>query len=194
VANLSFAFIPLRLCAFAGYFFLPGILLAQIEKAFPAKAQKFRSTQMLKRYTFWLWTAVVVLFIAGAVHSVGLFISPSPANETERQMLDLMMHYKQDFGFGFHPTMWDLFRSLSSCFTFLCFLSVLTIGFLLKKRAASQLLQGIIRIHLLVFTVVLLVMIFLTFLVPIVFMALVVLCLAIGLATMPTKPSAAEAG
>ena len=49
---------------------------------------------MLKRYKFWLWLAVVFLLLTGAIHSIGLFISPVPANETERQMLKLMSTYK----------------------------------------------------------------------------------------------------
>jgi hypothetical protein len=49
---------------------------------------------MLKRHTFWLWAAVVFLLLTGAIHSISLFISPTPQNETERQMLFLMMSYK----------------------------------------------------------------------------------------------------
>jgi hypothetical protein len=72
---------------------------------------------MLKRYTFWLWMAVVFMFLTGAVHSISLFVSPVPANEVERQMIELMTTYKSDLGAGFHPTMENLFtghRSLSS--------------------------------------------------------------------------------
>jgi len=148
---------------------------------------------MLKRYTFWLWAVVVLLMLTMAVHTVGLVIPPSAANETERQMLGLMMHYKLDLGAGFHPSMWDLFRSLSSCFSFLCFLSAMTIAILLKKKAAPELLKGIIAIQLLVFAMALVVMAFLTFLIPIVSIGLVVLCLAIGLIMIP-KHSVAEPG
>ena len=147
---------------------------------------------MLKRYTFWLWTAVVLLWLTGIIHSIGIFVPLAPSNETERQMLDLMLHYHLNLGNGFHPTMWDLFRALSSCYSFICFLAAMTIAYLLKNRAAPTLLKGIIRIHLLVFGAVLVVIAFLTFLAPILLTGLVVLSLAVGLLTMPGKHSVAE--
>src|SRR6266480_552530 len=108
---------------------------------------------MLKRYTFWLWLAVVFLFLNGLIHSIGLFIGLAPTNETERQMLDLMMNYKLDLGAGFHKSMWNLFTALSSCFTFLCLLGGLNISYLLKKKVAPGILKVIVRIHVLVFGV-----------------------------------------
>jgi hypothetical protein len=145
---------------------------------------------MLKRYTFWLWLAVVFLFLTGLIHSIGLFISPAPANETERQMLDLMMTYKLDLGAGFHKSMWSLFTALSSCFTFLCLLGGLNIAYLLKKKVAPGILKGIVRIHVLVFGVCFVVMVIFTFLPPIVLTGLVVLFLAIGLFTIPSEDQA----
>jgi len=145
---------------------------------------------MLKRYTFWLWLAVVFLSLTGVIHSIGLFIRPTPGNEVERQMLDLMMNYKQDFGAGFHPSMWNLFIALSSCFTFLCLLGGLTLAYLLKKRVAPDVLKGIVRIQLLVFGICFIVMSVLTFLPPIVLTGLCVLFLAIGSVMFPgTKQS-----
>jgi len=106
---------------------------------------------MLKRYTFWLWLAVVILFLTGLIHSISLFISPVPANEVERQMIELMTHNKMDMGAGFHRTMWDLLTALSASFTFFCLLGGLTIGYLLKMKAPLAILKGIVRIHLLIF-------------------------------------------
>ena len=145
---------------------------------------------MLKRYTFWLWLAVVFLFLAGLIHSIGLFIGPAPANETERQLFDLMMNYKQDLGAGFQKSMWDLFTALSSCFTFLCLLGGLNITYLLKKKVRLGILKGIVRIHLLVFGVCFVVMAIFTFLPPIVLTGLLVLFLAIGLFTIPSEGQA----
>ena len=145
---------------------------------------------MLKRYAFWLWLAVVFLFLTGLIHSIGLFISPVPANETERQMLDLMNNYKQDMGAGFHRSMWSLFTALSSCFTFLCLLGGLNISYLLKKKVAPGILKGIVRIHVLVFGVCFVVMVIFTFLPPIVLTGLLVLFLAIGLFTIPSEAHA----
>ena len=143
---------------------------------------------MLKRYTFWLWLAVVFLFLAGGIHSIGLFVTPVPGDEVERQMLDLMRNYKENMGAGFHPTMWNLVTGLSSCFTFLCLLAGLTIAYLLKKKVAPDILKGIIAINLLVFGSCFVVMTIFTFLPPIVLTGLVVLFLAIGLFTIPATP------
>ena len=140
---------------------------------------------MWKRYTFWLWTAVVFLLLTGAIHAISLFISPTPQNETERQLLALMTSYKQDMGGGFHPTMWNLFTALSSCFTFLCVLGGLTIAYLLKKKATPEILKGIVGIHLLVFAVCFIVMAVFTFLPPIVLTGLCVLFLGLGFLAIP---------
>ena len=141
---------------------------------------------MLKRYTFWLWTAVVFLLLTGAIHSVSFFVSPTAQNETERQLFALMMTYKQDMGSGFHPTMWNLFTALSSCFTFLYLLGGLTLAYLLKKKVAPDTLKGVVVIHLLVMGVCFTIMAALTFLPPIVLTGLCVLFLAIGLITIPS--------
>jgi hypothetical protein len=39
-------------------------------------------------------TGAVVLLLLGLAHSLSLFEKPVPANETERQLLDLMSNYK----------------------------------------------------------------------------------------------------
>jgi hypothetical protein len=39
-------------------------------------------------------TGAVVLVLLGLVHSLSLFEKPVPANDTERQLLDLMSNYK----------------------------------------------------------------------------------------------------
>jgi len=70
---------------------------------------------MLKRYTFWFSAAVIFQFLTGIIHSLSLFIAPSPENEAERQMFDLMTTHKLNMGGGFHPTFFNLFTALSSC-------------------------------------------------------------------------------
>jgi len=147
---------------------------------------------MLKRYTFWLWTAVVFLLLTGAIHSISFFISPTAQNETERQLFALMMTYKQDMGNGFHPTMWNLFTALSSCFTFLYLLGGLTLAYLLKKKVVPDTLKGVVVIHLLVMGVCFIVMTALTFLIPIVLTGLCVLFLGIGLITIRSRSTGGE--
>lgn len=142
---------------------------------------------MLKRHTFWLWLAVAFLFLTGLIHAVGLFISPVPANETERQMIELMMNYKQDLGAGFHKSMWSLFTALSSCFTFVFLMGGATIAFLLKRNASALILKGLVGIYLLLFGIIFVVMVLFTFLPPIVLTGLVVIFLGISWLTIPKQ-------
>lgn len=139
---------------------------------------------MLKRYTFWLWMAVVFMFLTAAVHSLSLFVSPEPANEVERQLVNLMKTYQNDFGAGFHPTMGNLFTALSSCFSLLCLLGGLTNAYLLKKRVDARIMKGIIWINLLVFGICFVMMLVFTFLPPIVLTGLIVLFFALAMITI----------
>ena len=123
---------------------------------------------MLKRYTFWFTAAIIFQFLTAALHAIGLFITPDPANETERQLVTLMATYKMEDGMGFAPTFGDLFTALSSCFTFLCLFAGLTNGYLLWKQTEPDVMKGILAINVAIFGLVFLVMAVLTFLPPIV--------------------------
>lgn len=89
---------------------------------------------MLKSYRFWLWLAVVVLLLNALIHSLTLFVEPVPQNETERQLLSLLVSYKQNFGAGFQRSMKEIFIALSACFSLLCLLGGLTLMYLLRKQ------------------------------------------------------------
>ncbi|MEK6335425.1 MAG: hypothetical protein AABM67_10785 [Acidobacteriota bacterium] len=132
---------------------------------------------MLRRYTFWLWAAVVVMFLTAAVHSITLFISPAPQNEVERQLFELMRTYRPDLGPIFHPTWANLSTALSSCFSLLCVLGGLINAYLLKKKAGPEIMKGIVLIDLFVFAICFAIMAILTFLPPIVLTGLIVLFL-----------------
>ena len=63
-----------------------------------------------------LFTAgAVVLLLLGAVHSLSLFEKPIPANETEKQLLDLMTNYHFNL-MGSLRSMNDLLRGFSISF------------------------------------------------------------------------------
>ena len=123
---------------------------------------------MWKRYTFWLSAAVLFMLITAVIHSLSLFIQPAPSNDTERQMLELMSNYRMDMGAGFSRTFSNLFTALSSCFSFVCLLGGLTLGYLMIKHTEPKLMKGVIGIHLVVFGVIFLVMSVFTFLPPII--------------------------
>lgn len=139
---------------------------------------------MLKRYTFWLWIAIVFMLLNATLHSVTLFIQPAPQNETERQLTQLMRTYRNDFGAGFHPTTQNLFTALSSCFSLLCLLGGLMNAYLIKKGVGAEIMRGVIVIDLLVFGICFGVMAVFTFLPPIVLTGLIVLFLTLAMVAL----------
>ena len=139
----------------------------------------------MKRYTFWLWLAIVFLLLTGAVHSLSLFIAPVAQNETERQLINLMTNYKQDMGGGFHPSMMQLFTALNSCFTLFCFFAGLTNAYLLRKKVVPEVLKGILRINVAIFAICFVMMAVFAFLLPVVMIGLVLLFLTISMLLVP---------
>jgi hypothetical protein len=57
----------------------------------------------------------VWLVLLGLVHSLSLIQKQAPANDTEKQLLNLMMNYRFDLA-GSMRSMWDLFRGFSISF------------------------------------------------------------------------------
>jgi hypothetical protein len=146
---------------------------------------------MVKRYRFWFWLAVGLLFLTALVHTTTLFLQPAPQNDTERQLLDLLANYKQDFGAGFQRTMKDIFRALSACFSLVCSLGGLTLCYLGRKHLEVGILKGIVGIHVLVFGICFGVMAAFTFLPPIVLTGLIFLSLLITYLLIPRQESSA---
>jgi hypothetical protein len=140
---------------------------------------------MLKRFTFWLWVAVVFQLLTALAHSLSFFVTQTPLNESERQLLDLMANYRLDMGAGFHRSTQNLFNALSACFPLLYSFGGLINIYLLKKRVEVGLLRGFLIIELVIFGVTFAVMIMLTFLPPITLTGLVFLFLAIAFFTLP---------
>lgn len=143
---------------------------------------------MLKRYRFWLWLAVVLLLLTALIHSLSFFFQPAAQNETERQLLELMTSYKQDFGAGFKRSTKDLVTALSACFSLVCLLGGLTLGFLLRKQAEVRIMKGVVGIHVLVFGICFALMVAFTFLPPIVLTGLIFLSLLLAYCLIPRQP------
>ena len=140
---------------------------------------------MFKRYTFWLWVAVIVQLLAATTHSLSFFIKPIPTTETERQLLELMASYRMDMGAGIHRSMQQLFTALSACFPLLYLLSALNNIYLLRKRVDASLVKGLIAIQIVVLGICFGVMAALTFLPPIVLTGLVFITLSISYFLIP---------
>ena len=60
-------------------------------------------------------TGAWTLLLLGAVHSLSLLEKPTPANDAERQLLDLMANYKFNL-MGSVRSMADLMRGFSISF------------------------------------------------------------------------------
>lgn len=142
---------------------------------------------MWKRYRFWLIAAIIFQFLAGATHVITLLISTEPASEKERQLMEMVDTFRPDLGPWFHPTFGNLITALSSCFSFVCLLGALTLGYLVWKDAELGLLRGITLINVLIFGTMFLVVVWFTFFLPVTFIGLIFLNLLIGYLLMPKK-------
>jgi len=126
-------------------------------------------------------------FLTAIIHSLSFFANPVPQNETEHQLFDLLANYKSDFGGGFRRSTKDLFTALSACFSLVCLLGGLTLGYLAYHRVDVRTLKGVVEIHLLVFGICFGVMVVFTFLPPIVLTGLIFLSLLIAFFLMPSR-------
>lgn len=145
---------------------------------------------MLRRYTFWLAAAVIFQLLTALLHSLSLFVRPEASNDTERQMMALMTTHRFDMGGGFHPTAANLMTALSSCFSFVCLLGGLTLGYLLWKQTEPNVMKGIIGINLIVFGAIFAVMAVFTFLPPIILTGLIFVNLLAAYLVVPKVESA----
>jgi hypothetical protein len=132
---------------------------------------------MLKSYTFWFKSAIVLQLLTAGVHALSFLIKRPPTSESEKQMLDLMINLKKDMGAGFNPSMMDMLLALSSCFTLVYLLGGLLNIHLIRKKVDMEVLKGVLNVNLLIFGTSFIIMAFLTFLPPIIMTALVFILL-----------------
>ena len=135
---------------------------------------------MLKRHSFWLWVAVVLQLATGVIHVLSLFMKPVPKNDTERTLIELMSNYRIDLGAGYLRSMDQIFTAVSSCYSLLCLLGGLTLAFLLRRKAPTDILRGITGINLIIFGIAFCIMAAFTFLPPIILTGLIVAALGAG--------------
>ena len=142
---------------------------------------------MLKRFSFWLWVAIAFQLLNALAHSLSFIITPVPANETERQLLDLMSNYRMDMGAGFSRSMHQLFTALSACFPLLFLLGASNNIYVLKRRLDPSVIKGLLAIQLIIFGICFGLMVVLTFLPPIVMSGLVFVSLAAAFFLTPRE-------
>ena len=136
---------------------------------------------MQKSKPIWLLVAAIMQYVTAAVHTSGLFIEQTAANDTEAQLLKLMSEYKLDLGAGFHPSMQNLFTSMSISFSLFIVFGGILDHFLWKRNPEARLLKGIVLIQTMIFGIVFLTMACLTFLIPIICTGLIFLSLLFAL-------------
>lgn len=120
-----------------------------------------------------IFSLLTLQFLTAFFHSLSLFTTPVSTNETEKQLIDLFTNYKQDLGMGFNRSMYDLFKGLSTCFSLICILGGWINLYFLKNDLGAQLWKGLLNIEIVVFGTLFLVMLFFTFLPPIVLTGLI---------------------
>ncbi len=130
-------------------------------------------------YTFWLRVAAVMQLITALIHSLSLFVKPEPASDIERQIFIMVESYRFDLGGGFHQPLGDLMTGLSMCFCLFFLLGGSVSLFLLRKRAAPDLISGIVDIYIVAYGFCFVWMMLFTFLPPIVLSGTVFLALVI---------------
>ena len=114
-------------------------------------------------------------FLTAFFHTLSFFSKQEGRNETEKQLLDLIVNYKQDLGMGIHRSTFDLFTGLSLCFTLICLLGGLINVYFLRRRLPQEFWPGLLKIEVIVFGAVFLSMLVFTFLPPIVCTAFIFL-------------------
>jgi hypothetical protein len=128
---------------------------------------------MNKKFSFFIRGLIVFQLLTAAFHSLSFFISPEPANETEKQLQVLMDTYKKDMGAGISRTFADVFLSLSVCFTLICLLGGLINWYMKKTQISSDLWKGLLLIETIIFGVLFLVVLKFTFLPPMICIGLI---------------------
>jgi hypothetical protein len=136
----------------------------------------------------WIMMAVLQLLTAAA-HALSFLAEPQAQDETGRQLLNLMMNYKEDLGAGFHRTTFQVFTALSACFSLLYLFAGITNIYLLRAKAPMHLLHGMAGIQVVVLGTCFAIMAALTFLPPIVLTGLCFLtCIWAWFASRAGKP------
>ena len=133
---------------------------------------------MFSNFSFWIWGAVVVQLLTAFFHSLSFIAKSKPANESEKQLLDLMTNYKMNMGGGIRRNFKSIFTGVSICFTLIFILGAALNWYFIRSGISPELWNGILLIQLIVYGAVFLFQVRLTFWPPIIVTGLVFLFLA----------------
>lgn len=134
--------------------------------------------------SFWIRGTYIFQLATGIIHSLSFFAEQVPANEKEKQLLDIMSNYKMDMGSGIHRSMSEIFISISACLTLFCLFGGAVILLLYRKQIACTTFRPVMLINTIAFGIGLAVMLRFAFLPPIVCFGLIFVCSLLAWITM----------
>ncbi len=137
----------------------------------------------MKNYRLWLKIAAILQLLTGLIHAASLFMPPISANDTEKQMMDLMQNYHMELG-GMHPTMWNLMIALSSCYSLLCLFGGSLNWYLVRKNLQMDIMKGVLNINLIIFGICFTMMAVFTFWPPIILTGKIIAALVLARLTI----------
>lgn len=134
----------------------------------------------MKNYSFWIKATITMQFLTCIFHILGIIAETTPKNESEKILLELMHGYKFDLGAGFRHSMADIMLAFSISFSLLLFFSAAINFFLLKYCFDVKILKGVVGINIFIYMICFVTMALLTFLPPVICIAMIVLFLSIS--------------
>jgi len=135
---------------------------------------------MLKNYVFWFKTGAWMSLITGLVHSLNFLSKPLPQNDEERQLIELLENYQFLLPGGFERSTSELmlFFNLNMTFFLVTWAILgLMLGYWLMPTKKDR---QIIGVSAAIWTAYLIPTYLLTFLIPLVLVALTWLCFLAG--------------
>jgi hypothetical protein len=130
---------------------------------------------MSKTQKTWLIITAVFQLLTCVLHSLSLIATPTPQNDTEKQLLTLMFTYKMEMGSGFRPSMFNILTSFSACFSLLLLLGGWLSILLVWNGEVNKLAKNIMTAQVIIFLACFAVMLAFTFIIPVVCVGLILL-------------------
>jgi hypothetical protein len=132
---------------------------------------------MSSGFSFWIWGAIIAQGLTAIFHSLSFISKPTPRNDTEKQLLDLLKNYRMDMGGGIKRSFGHLFIGVSICFTLIYLLGALLNFYFLRSGISPAVWDGFLLIQMIIYGIVFLMQVRFTFWPPIIVTGLVFLFL-----------------
>lgn len=133
---------------------------------------------MKRSKTFFKW-AIGFQFLTAILHSVSFISSPRAQSPTEQQMFDLMQ-IPMKMGAGFTPSMYNIFNAMSTSLSILYLFAGMINIYLLRRKIDQTTLKGVLGINVVIFGTSFFIMLFRTFLPPVILTGIVFVLLLLA--------------